>query len=488
MPRWWFRKHGPRGGPAQPQGGAGRIGLTRNPISLLGALLALLGLAAMSFALGVQVFGVRPSPYFGILIYLLLPMVLVTGLLLVPAGMAWEARRRARAARRGEGMPPAFRIDLADPRHVQGVLLFGVATAIILGVLGAAGYRAVEFTDSVTFCGQTCHQVMAPQYEPYQRSAHARVPCSTCHIGEGASWWVQSKLSGLGQVFATALDTYPRPIPAPIEDLRPARETCEQCHWRERAYGLRLKVFRQYAADEGNTEQTRPLAFRVGTGGSEPGGVHWHTAARIWYRSVDQERQKMGWVRVEEPDGTTTEWTNPAIPIDQLRQPRLMDCVDCHNRTGHQILSPEQLVDEALASGALDRTLPYLKREALRLLFAADLDPDSGELAATWREGWFDRLWDFYRQNYPDVALQRASAIRQAVRELERISGQVNFPDMKTNWRTYINNNGHTSPQRQEDGCFRCHTALVSKQTAQMLPSPDCAYCHYELPPGQIED
>src|SRR3990172_903252 len=261
MPRWFWRG-GPPAGSARPvddeshrRGDA--IGLTRNPISVLGAVMGLLGLAAVSFALVVQAMGVRPSPYFGVLAFLLLPAVVVAGLVLVPAGMLWEARRRAAAARRGEGVPPAFRIDLSNPRHLWGIAAFAAATAVILGALGAAGYRAVEFTDSVTFCGQTCHTVMAPQYEPNKRSAHARVPCSTCHIGEGASWWVQSKLSGLGQVFATALDTYPRPIPAPIENLRPARETCEQCHWRERAYGLRLKVFRQYVADEGNTEQTR---------------------------------------------------------------------------------------------------------------------------------------------------------------------------------------------------------------------------------------
>jgi nitrate/TMAO reductase-like tetraheme cytochrome c subunit len=368
---------------------------------------------------------------------------------------------------------------------VRGVFLFGVTTAVIFGALGAAGYRGVEFTDSVTFCGEICHEVMAPQYEPYKRSSHAQVSCVTCHIGSGANWWVQSKLSGLRQVVAVALDTYPRPIPAPIENLRPARETCEECHWRERTYGLRLKEYRQYLPDKYNTLRIRALAFRVGTGGEQPSGVHWHTADQLWYRAADEERQTIGWVRVEGPE-ETQEWSNPTLSPDELREPRLMDCIDCHNRTAHEIPSPEQLIDEALTSGRLDRSLPYLKREALRLLFAAYISPDAARLAATWQEGWFDQLWDFYRQSYPDIALTQADKIQQAINELESISKQVIYPEMNTTWRTYPNNNGHWTPQQQEAGCFRCHDALVSTDTKEMLPSPRCEYCHYELRPEEI--
>ncbi len=473
------------GGAAYGEGGK-TPGLSRNPISVLGALLALLSLAGLTYTLGLQLFGVRPSPYVGILAYLAFPTGLITGLLLIPAGMAWEARRRATSARRGEAIPPAFRIDLADPRHVRGVFLFGLSTAVILGTLAAAGYRAIEFTDSVTFCGDICHEVMQPQYEPYKRSSHAQVPCVTCHIGSGADWWVQSKLSGLQQVAAVAFDTYPRPIPAPIENLRPARETCEECHWRERAYGLRLKEYWQYLPDKFNTLERRALAFRVGRGGDQASGVHWHTAAHLWYRAADRERQIIGWVRVEGPEGTQ-EWTNSAISSDDLSEPRLMDCIDCHNRTAHAIPSPEELIDEALTAGRLDQSLPYLKREALELLFADDPSPDAAVLAAAWQDDWFHQLRDFYRENYPEVALAKSEAIQQAIDELERIASQVIYPDMNTTWRTYLDNDGHVSLVRQEAGCFRCHDALANAETREMLPSPRCEYCHYDVRPEEIE-
>jgi hypothetical protein len=494
------------------------IGLARNPITVLGSLLAFLGLGGLCFVLALQVLQVRPSPYIGIVTFFLLPAVLVTGLLLIPAGMVLEGRRRAAAARQGLGIPPAFRIDLGEPRHIRGVFFFGLSTAVILGVLGATGYRAVEFMDSPTFCGEICHQVMEPEYAPYARSAHAEVPCTTCHIGPGANWYVQSKLSGMRQVFAVALDTYPRPIPAPIEDLRPARDTCEDCHWRERAYGLRLRVFREYLPDEQNTLKVRALAFRVGTGGDEPRGVHWHTAAKVWYRAADEKRQTIGWVRVVEAEGEE-EWTNPSLhPTTELGEPRLMDCIDCHNRTGHEIPSPEQLVDEALTSGRLDLSLPYLKREALRLLSADDLNPDAGALAEKWQDGYFDQLSDFYQQNYRSVATARPESIRQAISELDRISKLVIYPEMNTTWRTYANNKGHLGLVREEPGCFRCHGTLVQSDTGErltgaigesgclkchsteawaqqpgklghdLLPEMGCNYCHYSLPPEQIEE
>lgn len=103
-------------------------------------------------------------------------------------------------------------------------------------------YRGVEYMDSTNFCGTTCHTVMAPEYAAYQNSPHSRVACVECHIGPGAGWFVRSKLSGLRQVAAVTFHTYSRPIPSPVKYLRPARETCEQCHWPQRFTGDKFLV------------------------------------------------------------------------------------------------------------------------------------------------------------------------------------------------------------------------------------------------------
>lgn len=493
--------------------------LASNPITMLGGFLALVAFGGLVFFLGIQALQVEPSPYIGMVVYVGLPVVLVIGLLLVPAGMLWEARRRMRAAKRGLGVPPAMQIDFGNPRHLVGVMVFATLTVLILGVLGATGFGAVEFMESPTFCGTTCHTVMEPQYEPYKRSAHAEVNCTSCHIGPGASWYVQSKLSGVKQLYAVLLDTYPRPIPAPIEHLRPARDTCEGCHWREKAYGMFLRVYRTYLPDESNTQHMRALAFRVGTGGAqleEAGGVHWHTAARVWYRTVDRERQEIATVRVEK-DGGVEQWVNPDVePGTALEPERLMDCIDCHNRAAHKIPAPDQLVDEALTAGLLDAQLPYVKREALRLLGQDGSQPTAEELVARWRsDGWFEQLAEFYEKNYPSVAQSRADSLQKAIEQLKSISTQVAYPEMLTTWLTYADNRGHPGLEGVNRGCFRCHTTLIRVDDGERLPggvggsgclachnlgdegaeqlggdpisSPECAYCHVSIPVGEIE-
>jgi nitrate/TMAO reductase-like tetraheme cytochrome c subunit len=385
---------------------------------VLGGLLTLVALQGLVFFLVILAFQVELSPYVGLLVFVGLPTVLAAGLILIPAGILFEGRRRVVAARRGSSVPPTLQIDLGRARTLVNLILFATLTVTFLGVFGAMGFGAIEFMDTPTFCGTTCHTAMEPQYEPYKRSAHARVSCTECHIGPGASWYVQSKLSGAKQLFAVLFDTYPRPIPAPIEHLRPARDTCEDCHWREKAYGMFLRVYRTYLPDESNSQHLRALAFRVGTGGDnleEAGGVHWHTAARVWYRTVDEERQEVATARVENDDGVEL-WTNPdVVPGTPLQPERLMDCIDCHNRAAHKIPAPDQLVDEALTAGLLEAELPYLKQQALRLLGQDGSQPTATQLVSRWSsDGWFEQLAVFYEENYvPGHADHMADVHRQ---------------------------------------------------------------------------
>ena len=115
--------------------------------------------------------------------------------------------RRERRA----GVPLAQVSPLALARtELRHLLVFvGITTAVNLILGSLFTYQAVDYMDSVTFCGKTCHTVMQPEYAAYQNSPHSRVDCVACHIGPGASWFVQSKLSGVGQVFAVTFNTYP---------------------------------------------------------------------------------------------------------------------------------------------------------------------------------------------------------------------------------------------------------------------------------------
>jgi hypothetical protein len=189
-------------------------------------------------------------------------------------------------------------------RH-QKKLLFLIVTgvlSIILLVIGS--YQLIEFSDSTAFCGQLCHNVMDPEYTAYQVSPHAKVLCSECHVGPGASYLVKSKINGVPMIWATISGNFDRPIPVPVKNLRPARETCEECHRPEKFTGDILKTHITYLTDESNTPQVDSRVLRIGTGGSKAAaGIHWHISAKVWYLPMDEKRQEVGWVGTEGPHG-----------------------------------------------------------------------------------------------------------------------------------------------------------------------------------------
>jgi nitrate/TMAO reductase-like tetraheme cytochrome c subunit len=353
-------------------------------------------------------------------------------------------------------------------------LMFAGAIGIILLVMG--GYQLVEFTDSTAFCGQLCHEVMYPEYTASQASPHSRVLCSHCHVGSGADYLVRSKLSGIPQFLAVATGSYDRPIPTPVANLRPARETCEQCHRPERFAGDLVRVHTTYATDEANTERVDTRVLRVGGGELEAArDIHWHIAARVWYLALDKERQEIGWVGVEESDGTLTEYTDPGKELEISRQQieeekRLMDCLDCHNRATHIFRSPEELIDMALAQGKIDTGLPFIKREGLKAL-----DPPNPSLAQSSAK--VAAIEEFYRISYPQIYADKGAAIYEALEELKEVARLTTFPDMKVTWKTYIDNSSHL----ESPGCLRCHGKLIALAGAQegKTIDADCNLCHY---------
>ena len=174
--------------------------LGQNPVTLIGAVIATsTALTTIAFWFYDIFLPGPPHPYVGLLVYLILPGIFVLGLLLIPIGM-WLTRRGLRASGRLPGAYPA--IDLGLPVVRRTLEWVALATVVNLLIVGTASYRGVEYMDSASFCGTTCHTVMAPEYTAYQNSPHSRVACIECHIGPGAGWFVRSKLSGLRQVVA----------------------------------------------------------------------------------------------------------------------------------------------------------------------------------------------------------------------------------------------------------------------------------------------
>ncbi len=446
------------------------VSITRSMISLSGTALAVASLVLMLSLFVLEQFGFEGGPYIGILTYLILPMIFVLGLILIPIGaVLW--RRKMNRMTGGEAIPlmPVFDLNVPKTRH--WLLIFLAATMFNIIILSAATYKGVEVMESVEFCGMACHSVMEPEHTAHQRSPHSRVKCAECHIGPGADWFVKSKLDGAWQLVAVALDIYPRPIPTPLHDLRPARDTCEQCHWPTKFVGDKLSVRKHYEDDEENTELTTALLLRVGgADGSGSSGIHWHVDpnVEIRYRS-DETREEIYEVEFTDKDGTLTTFNDRKAP-EEGGIWRTMDCVDCHNRPSHTYQPPGNEIDKAIIAGLIDRKLPFVKRESLRII---DAEYDSHEAA---RLAISEKLTQFYAENYPEVADEKSDVIHAAANTLGDIYSVNVFPQMKVWWNTYPNHIGHD----QSPGCYRCHKKSM-RTPERVAISRDCDTCHVLL-------
>ena len=449
--------------------------ITSNGVGLLGAALTTAAAILFLSLFVIESLGFEGGPYLGILTFVVIPSLFVAGLLLIPVGMAWERRRARRAAARGEAAPGLPVVDLNVGRTRNIVLVFFAATVVNIVILAVATYKAVDVMDSTPFCGATCHSVMTPEYTTYQRSPHARVPCVSCHIGPGAGWFVKSKLSGSWQLISVNLKLYPKPIPVPVHNLRPARETCEQCHWPTKFIGDRLKIITHYQDDEANTPQETVLLLRVGgLEGRTSRGIHWHVdpGVRIRYES-DEKRETIGTVELTRPDGTKETFTKPGAAdgrpdaTGEAATWRTMDCIDCHNRPSHIYRMPGDELDAALAVGRVDPKLPFIHREGMTLL-QADY-ASHAEARAKIASG----LADFYAKNGPAVPQERVAAAAKAIGDIYCVNV---FPSMNIRWGTYPNFLGHVNAP----GCFRCHDGEHADAAGTTIPN-DCDTCHTVL-------
>jgi hypothetical protein len=302
-----------------------------------------------------------------------------------------------------------------------------------------------------------------------------------CHIGSGASWFVKSKLSGSWQLVSVALDLYPRPIPTPVAALRPARDTCEECHWPTKFLGQKLKVRRSYADDAAGTELDTVLLVRVGgSRGADATGIHRHVAPGVKVRYLaDAGRRKIGRVELTRPDGTVTAFASkdgPAEPGPGVEW-RAMDCVDCHNRPTHVYRSPEREVDGAIEAGLLERaSLPFLRREALAALKAArgDHARARGEIRAA-------MLGAYEALDGPAFPARRA-AVEQAADVVAGLYAANVWEQMKIGWGTYPDFLGHEA----SPGCWRCHDEAHVAEDGRAI-SQDCDTCHALLAQDEHE-
>lgn len=447
--------------------------LRSNPITSLGAALMTLAVLGGISLIGMHTMGgVWAGPYMGIALTLGVPAVFVLGMLLVPAGLFLFRKQLA------------ARMETMTDRPIYLARAVVVLTAVNFAAIGTAGYTGAHYMSSTQFCGKTCHSIMEPEYETYLRSPHQRVDCVDCHVAPGAQGFIEAKLSGTRQLLTTVLDSYHKPIPAPVHNLVPADQTCESCHWPEKYLGTKLKVKPHFRTDEKVSGYTNVLLMR--TGGTRPDGssvgIHWHVhpEAVVEYVATDAARTQIPWMRVKRPDGSEEVFTLPGVPASPRPEGELrkMDCNDCHNRTGHAFELPGDALDVAFANGMLPRNLPFLKQRALDALLS-DWSRDNA------KDGIRKHLQEAYAKD------GGIDAVRQ--QQLENVAPVVAdiwmrnvWPERKLGWGAYPDLAGHA-------GCFRCHTGQHTSEKGRTVFGPklssegvplrdgSCDKCHVVL-------
>ena len=454
-----------------------------NPITFTGAAIALVSFGLILFLMLLEALSPTQKPYMGIIVYVILPAFLIAGLILIAVGMI----RRSRRLKSGKDKEFKFpKIDFNDKRNRTAFVVFFIGTILLLFFSAFGSYKAYEYTDSDEFCGKLCHSVMDPEYTAYQVSPHARVGCVKCHIGPGAGWFVRYKLSGAYQVYATIFNKYPRPIPTPISNLRPAKETCEQCHWPQFFYSRKEVKKPHYLSDESNTSFSLNMLLKIGGGSEETGitsGIHyWHmdVVNKITYIASDSSRQTIPWIKTVSKDGKVTVYKDKYFKFknDTITNGfvRTMDCIDCHNRPTHIYHNPYDAVDEMMSTGDIDTSLPYVKStsvEALEKSYTSkNIGLDSIKIF----------IENYYKTKYPKIYSNNSNEIGKSISSIQNIYDKNYFPRMKVNWKEYPDNIGHM----YFPGCFRCHDGNHLSADGKVIPK-DCNTCHLILSETNIE-
>ena len=441
----------------------------------IGAAIAAISIILFIFLLIISLLFGEGSGYTGLVIYIILPVFIVFGLLMIPIGIIRKSRKDKKEKVVKEVKFPV--VDFNDPKQRRVFFTFGSGTIIFLMLIGLGSYEGFHYTESTTFCGTVCHEVMKPEYVAYQHSSHAKVACVECHIGGGANWTVKSKLSGLYQVYSVAFNKFPTPIPTPIENLRPARETCEECHWPEKFYSSHMAVEKHYLPDEDNTEWDIHLKMKIGPENSALGlkeGIHWHINknVQVEYVSTDSQRENIPWVRyTDTKTGEVVEYQDESYSLttgqfDSL-EIRTMDCMDCHNRPSHDYKSQVSFINNAMTAGIIPKELPDIKSLSMEILAVDFPTTDSAmkyiEFAVN----------EYYEIMHEDLFAQKKNLIAKAILGIQEEFKLNIFPEMKVKWDAYPNQIGHL----EFNGCFRCHNNKQQDGNGRFI-SMDCNLCH----------
>jgi hypothetical protein len=455
-------------------------GFRRNKVSLTGMIIISVTFPLLIICALLDVLEVIRSPLFGAWIYGILAPLFILGHGIFFIGFFFIGSGPDKES------PCSYRYIKDHFSHVTErtnfrKLIF-LASFLAVGnfvVVVLVGYTGHHYSETERFCGTLCHNAMSPESGAHEISPHSRVACVDCHVGSGMKNFVSSKIAGIRQVVAVTIGSYSRPIRMPTHGLRPARETCEECHRPELFHGDKLKILDRYEEDEKNTHLQTVLLLKLGSGGQGIGarGIHWHVSNqnKIIYTYEGESREHISEVHLFNADGSEVIFKNPEVTAESHSESlehgsKEMDCVDCHNRPAHIYLSPGEALDQRIANGMISTELPFIKQKGMELITAIYPSKEQAlqEIASA--------LPAWYAKQYPELAREKGAQIIQAAASLQKAYRDNIYPDMKIDWNTYQSNLGH----HDDGGCFRCHNDTLEAADGSVIPQ-DCETCHILL-------
>jgi len=372
-------------------------------------------------------------------------------------------------------------IKLGRRTLMLGAAMTIVLAAVALAILGAGGIVAWEYSNSNAFCTNNCHAVHPEEPRAYAAFSHARVQCVECHMGRLPTLQLMTLKAAHYHELLGMITGYKRPLTATT--LRPARDSCEGCHWPAVNHDDKVRTKVHYDTDAKNTETRTRLIVHTGSGEARDKatrGIHWHIEQNVEYITDDEQKRTIPWVRITGKDGKTVSYFDAAskIPRAETEQKakRLMECADCHNAAGHPFGNPADRVDEAIQDGRIDRNLPSIKARALAIV----------DKASTLHGPMEDQVPQFQKiiadaapkgELKPDMK----KAEDQFAKAMLAILELSEFEAKDLTWKSFPNHVGH----KDFPGCFRCHDGKHFNDKGEAIRL-QCTLCH-EIPQVSID-
>lgn len=374
-----------------------------------------------------------------------------------------------------------MKISFGQRTVMLGTVTTIVVAAIALAVLGAGGIVAWEYSNSNAFCTNNCHAVHPEEPRAYAVAPHARVQCVECHMGRLPTLQLMTLKAAHYHELLGMITGYDRPLAATT--LRPARDSCEGCHWPAVNHDDKVRTKVHYDVDAKSTEQRTRLIVHTGSGEAREKatrGIHWHIDQNLEYVSDDPQKRTIPWVRITGKDGKTATYVDAASKVGRAEldkaPKRLMECVDCHNAAGHPFVNPADRIDHAILEGRIDRSLPSIKARALAIIEKAS--PLHGPM-----EDQVTKFQQIIADAAPKGEMKPAAKAAEAqfattMLEILKLS---EFEAKDLTWKSFPNHVGH----KDFAGCFRCHDGKHFNEKGEAIRL-QCTLCH-DIPQVSIE-